>query len=122
MALRERLTAKVGNVYTKVWNRLEESTVVLLLKQSETVRDFDTVYQLNGRWFFEYSNFRKDFLLEIAEDDSITDAVNEATHVQIDDDVYVIRQGDTTPPKGTDVTWKIYCEKFAKRSQYSALY
>ncbi len=122
MALRERLTTKVGNVYTKVWNRLEESTDVMLLKQSETVRDFDTVYQLSGKWFFEYSNFRKDFLLEIAEDDSITDAVNEATHVQIDDDVYVIRQGDTTPPKGTDVTWKIYCEQFAKRSQYSALY
>jgi hypothetical protein len=49
-------------------------------------------------------------------------AIAEATHVQVDDDYYVIRQGDTLPPKGTDVTWKLFCDRFSSRGQFSNLY
>jgi hypothetical protein len=79
--------------------------------------------EIGAVWFFEYSEFRQNFLLQIAADiASLTNAIAEATHVQIDDDYYVIRQGDTLPPKGTDVTWKLFCDRFASRSQFSNLY
>lgn len=123
MALRSNLTTKVGGVFTKVWNKLEGSaTTLTLMKASGVYDEFDEVLELDGKWFFEYSNFRKNFLLEIADDtDALTTAIGEATHIKVDDDIYVINSGDTTGPKGTDVTWKIYCDLFERRSRYSTL-
>lgn len=121
MYLRERLTIKVGKVYDKVWKRLEGSyTEVKFLKQSPTTRTFDTVATLD-KWFFEYSEFRQAFVLQIAYNGDLQEDISDATHVQIDDDVYVIRRGDTLPPKGTDVTWKFFCERFPQRAQMSPL-
>jgi hypothetical protein len=121
--LRDRLTRKVNRVFTKVWTKLEGSTdSVKLLKPSITANEYEELLEINAGWFFEYSAFRKNFLLEIALDDMISPEILEATHVQIADDYYVIAQGDTTPPKGTDVTWKLYCEKFTRRGQYTDVY
>ncbi len=95
---------------------------ITLLKPSETAREFDEIEFLIDKWFFEYSNFRKNFLLEIADDGpDIAAALAEATHVAIGDEVYVIEDGDPTPPLGTDVTWKVFCNRYTRRSQYAAL-
>lgn len=97
-------------------------TEVSLLKVSATDRTFETVEIISTQWFFEYSEYRQNFKLEIAMGFELTDSIAEATHVKIDDDVYTIRNGDTLEPKGTDVTWKLFCDRFTKRDQISPLY
>ena len=96
----------------------DTATELILLKQSATANAFDEIEIVYDSWWF------KNFLLEIAKDDpnGINLSIQEATHVSIDGDVYVIRAADTLPPKGTDVTWKIYCDRFPERSQYKSLY
>lgn len=117
--LREKLTKKVGKVYTKVWDRLEpDGTTIALCKASETEDEFEAVLTIDSKRFFEYKSFREQFQLEIADDSpQLTAAMAEATHVKVDDDIYVIAKADTIPPKGVDVTWKIYCERFTTKSQ-----
>lgn len=102
----------------------DTNTEVVLLKQSATTNAFDTIEILYDSWWFEYSAFRQNFLLEIAKDDpdSINLSAQEATHVSVDGDIYVIRTADTLPPKGMDVTWKIFCDRFTERSQFKSLY
>ena len=100
----------------------DSSTEVLFLKPStDAGRDFELIWQVADKWFFEYSEFRQQFLLEIAVDDDLTQYITQATHVQIDDDVYELVSNDTLPPKGTDVTWKLFCTKYARRANYAAL-
>jgi hypothetical protein len=102
----------------------DTNTELQLLKQSTSTNQFETIEILYDSWWFEYSAFRQNFLLEIAKDDpdSINLSVQEATHVSIDGDIYVIRTADTLPPKGMDVTWKIFCDRFTERSQFKSLY
>ena len=96
---------------------------VWLMKVSETTNEFEEVLLIETQRFFEYQAYRQQFRLEISgENGDVETAMAEATHVQIDDDVYVIAQADTVRPKGTDVTWKIFCERFTKRNQFAALY
>jgi len=97
-------------------------TEVSLMKVSATTNTFETVEVISTKWFFEYSEYRQNFKLEIAMGWELADSVAEATHVQVDDDVYVIRNGDTLEPKGTDVTWKLFCDRFTQRGQFSPLY
>lgn len=100
----------------------ESGTEVLFLKPSaDATRDFEVVWQLSDKWFFEYSEFRQQFLLEIAVGNELTEYIAETTHIQIDDDVYELLRNDTLPPKGTDVTWKLFCTKYARRANYAAL-
>lgn len=97
-------------------------TVVLFLKPAtDESREFDTIYEAASKWFFEYSDFRHAFILELAAGSEITSVVTAATHIQIDDDVYEISQADTLEPKGTDVTWKLFCTRYAKRTNYAGL-
>lgn len=101
----------------------ESGTEVLLLKPTnDAEREFEVVWQVTDKWFFEYSAYRQNFLLEIAEDSTdLDDNIPQATHIQIDSDVYEISQSDTLPPKGTDVTWKVFCTRYARRANYAAL-
>lgn len=123
MGLRSELTEEVAEVFTEVWAELEiAGETVTLLKASTTDREFDEIVSFSANWFFEYSNFRQNFLLEIAQDESIAPQIAEATHVQVGSEVYVIRSGDTTPPKSTDVTWKLFCDRFARREHHRSLY
>ena len=95
---------------------------ISLLKVSETANDFEVIETIDSSWFFEYSEFRQNFKLEIAKGDELTESMNVATHVKVDEDIYVIRQADTLPPKGTDVTWKLFCDRFVERAQFRAIY
>lgn len=97
-------------------------TDVTLLKQSPTTNAFVDIETISGKWFFEYSTFRQNFLLQVAMGFELEDSVAEATHVRIENDVYVIRQADTVMPRGADVTWKFFCDKFNARAQFANLY
>lgn len=94
-----------------------------LCKADQASRAFDDVLVLDKKWFFEYKSFRQQFLLEISLDNQeLTDAMAAATHVKIDEDYYIIVLADTIPPKGVDVTWKIYCERFVRKAQRAPLF
>ena len=101
----------------------ESGTVVEFLK-ADSSNVFTAIDTRSTGWWLEYSNFRHNFLLEIAETDTalgLAETMAEATHVRIGDDIYAIIRRDVTPPNGTDVTWKIYCDKFTKRGSYTVL-
>lgn len=118
------LTAKVARTFDKVRTRLfgDVSEVLLLKDSPDSERAWETVATIDKAWFFGYDKFRRAFLIEIAADGlNLTEWMAEATHVQIDEDVYEIARADTLPPKGTDVTWKIYCDRTARRGIYRGL-
>lgn len=101
----------------------EAGTEVEFLKASETADEFDVVDTVTEKWWLEYSNFRKNFLLEVAEDATfLADTMSQATHIRIGDEVYVINRRDVTPPQGTDVTWKIFCDRYTKRGNFQTIY
>jgi hypothetical protein len=96
--------------------------VVTLLQPSETANEFLPVLELEDKWFFEYSAFRQQFLFKIARDDELlTQAIGEATHIALDNEIYVIAQGDTVPPMGIDVEWKLFCTRFHGQDNYSVM-
>ena len=96
---------------------------VWLMKTSATTNEFEEVLGVDSKRFFEYQAYRQQFRLEIADPSlDLVDIMPEVTHVRVDDDVYVIAQADTLQPKGVDVTWKIFCERFAQRAQTAPLY
>lgn len=121
MGLRSNLTTKVGAVFTKVWSKLEGSGSISLLKASETLNEFEEIAQINSGWFLQYDD-SKNFLLEIASTDDLEFYLDTTTHIQVGEDIYVIRRGDTEPPRGTQVTWKLYCQKYTLREQFGSLY
>jgi hypothetical protein len=100
----------------------QPNVVVTLLKQSATADVFDTVLVISSKRFFEYSNFRKNTLLQIADTSSaLTTAMGLATHVSIDSTVYVIRDADTLPPSGTNPVWMLYLDLFEKSQRWTNL-
>lgn len=112
---------EVADVFTEVRAEFFAGVVCKFLKEDPETRTFNEIGTLTD-WFFEYSAYRQNFLLEIAQDSAeLTAWVNKATHISIGTDVYVISQSDTLPPKGTDFTWKLFCTRDFKRSQISAV-
>lgn len=92
-----------------------------LLKEDSETRQFNEVGTITD-WFFEYSEFRESFKLEIAQNSvELTAWVNDASHIQVGADVYTISQSDTLPPKGTSFTWKLFCTRDFKRSQIQSV-
>ena len=83
---------------------------------------FAEVLTISTKRFWEYSNYRKNTLLEIGDTSTaLTNAMAEATHVSIDSDIYTIIAGDTLPPSGTLPLWRIYLDLFERRTHYTAL-
>lgn len=95
---------------------------ITLYKVNQTTDAFESVLAVSTKRFFEYSNYRQNFLLEIADDNgTLTTAMATATHVKVGNDYYVIRQADTTAPLGMDVTWKIYVDRFDVTGRFESL-
>jgi hypothetical protein len=119
MGLRSELTSEVGDIFTEISAELEGEQTLTLLRAADDYDEFAELLSLNGKWFFEYSNFRRNFLLEIAdESEELTRAIKAATHVRIGNEYYAIAEGDPTPPNMTDATWKIYCDRYERAGQY----
>lgn len=101
----------------------ETGTELHVLSSDISLTEFNVLAMLTEGWWLRYDNFRKNFLLEVVDaDDEMPFAMQTATHVRVNDEVYVIDAADVTAPMGTDVTWKIRCDRFTRRSQYSNLY
>lgn len=116
----------MGEAFDALSEEFQSRTIVTLLKVSESDDEFDDVMRVNNKRFFEYSNFRKNTLLEIADATvDVTEAMAEATHVRIDTDVestiYNIIDADTLPPSGTLPVWRIFLELFERRDHYTRL-
>lgn len=113
----------MGKVFNALSKQFLYNVQVKLLKVNQTTDEYDTIFDIQEKRFLEYTNNRKNLMLEIAEDyEALTDTVDEATHIQVDDDIYVILVGDTIPPKSTDVTWKLFGELDTRsRSVYARL-
>ena len=117
------LTNKIAGVYDKVRTKFFEDEDLVFLKVSDAIDSFEEVVAISDSWFLEYDNYRQKFKVEVAKNEESFNAdVVTATHLKVGDDVYVISDGDTIKPKGIDFTWKFYCERFAKKSQFSSLY
>jgi hypothetical protein len=126
------IQAAVGEVYDTLRGDVffDASDRIYLLKASETADEFTDVCEVTGQWFFEYSEFRQALTLTIAKSyDELTSAIDEATHIRIESgrdtdarsDYYRIRTGDTVPPLGVGLEWKLYCERFETQSGYSVI-
>ena len=103
---------------------IEAGTECHLVKQSATLDEFEIITTLRANWFFEWSDFRQSFILQIAESaTSLNAEIIQATHIQFDNGaVYVIQQADTVAPTGSDVTWKLFAQKFTQAGQYRGMY
>lgn len=113
----------LAEAYDTLSDEFQYGVTVKLLKPSTDGTDaFTEIATISSKRFFEYSNFRKDFLLEIADTGTqLTSDIQAATHVKIDNDVYVIKAGDTLAPSGTNPVWQIYCDLFERSGHYAAL-
>lgn len=123
MSAHDDLLEGYGEALDTLAEEFMPTQVVTLMKVSATTNTFETVLVVTEKRFFEYRAYRQQFQLEIADEDAaLTTAMASATHVKIDNDYYVISQADTVPPKGVDVTWKLFCERFTKRGQFAPIY
>lgn len=123
MSAHDALQKGIGIALDVLHKEFMPNVSAALCKSNQTERGFEDVLILTEKWFFEYKSFRQRFLLEISDDNEmLTAAIAQATHVLIDDDYYVIVTKDTIPPKGVDVTWKIYCERFVRKAQRAPLF
>lgn len=112
----------MAEAFDALTEEFQNGVSVTLQKVSESSDVFEDVLVISSKRFFEYSNFRKNTLLRIADTSSqLTAAMASATHVEIGSDVYVILQGDTLPPAGVNPVWQIYLELFEPRDHYSPL-
>jgi hypothetical protein len=122
MALRQELTEVVGEVFTDLADEFESGFTVKLLRTSADYDEFDELLTLTSNVFFEYENDRKRVRVEVGrDDDELTEAMQEATHLEIADKIWEINRGDTFPPSSTDVTWKLTGELNTRDVSYSDL-
>jgi len=100
-----------------------DDDTIILLKQSSTTRAFEEVLQVSDSWFWKGATTKQNALIRIARDDQeLTDAMAEATHIQLGEDVFVIVTTDIIPPSGFDVMWQIFVEQSPSRTQFKAIY
>ncbi len=112
----------LAEAYDTLASEFQYGAVVKLLKPSTTANEFAEIRTVTDKRFFEYSNFRKNTLLEIADTSSqLTDDIQNATHVSIDDVVYVIKTADTLEPSGTNPVWQLFLDLYERRDGYVPL-
>jgi hypothetical protein len=122
MSATDDLQAGLGEAYDTLSQEFQPNVTVTLLQASASADEFDSLLEVTSKRFFEYSNFRKNTLLQIADTSSdLTTAMASATHVSIDSVVYVIRNGDTLPPSGTNPVWMLYLDLFEKAQRWAPL-
>lgn len=108
------------------------ATVRFLIINAET-QDFETIDELTEGWYFEHSKNRSGsavfrssrdldvFKLSIARrrDEEIVETINRASHIEVVDEIYVIRPADTLAPFGQEPVWRLYCEQHTSSNQFT---
>lgn len=93
------------------------------LKPSTTAREFEIVLTFYYGWFLKYNEFRQETRVELATNEVFEkEQLRTATHIKINDDVYVIAQGETIEPQGTKPYWYFFCNLFPNKAQFSPIY
>lgn len=112
--------AKANNALRGVF--FSPDLVMTLLKPAEDENEYEALLELQDSWFFKWDRFSQSFRFEISrDDDQLTDAMDAATHIAVDNDIYRISDGDTVPPVGVDVMWRIYAERFDGSRHFTVL-
>lgn len=95
-----------------------------LLKVNGGTVAFDLLAVLEDSWFFlDDREFRNEGELMIASADyDFGQQVLKATHFEIERDyrrdLFLIRDGDTTPPQGTEPYWRLFGSKQEAEAEY----
>lgn len=98
-------------------------SVLKLLKASETTDEFVEIAVLATDWYLTYSKFRQRFELSIARNSAdFTAQMRETQYVAINGDVFTVVEADTVPPVGAEPVWKLACERFVRKTQFSSIY
>lgn len=112
--------AKANNALRGVF--MDPALTMTLLKPAEDENEYEILLELEKDWFFKWDASSQNFRFEIArDDDQLTDAMDAATHIAVDNDIYRIADGDTLPPVGIDVMWRIYAERFDGSRHFTVL-
>jgi hypothetical protein len=108
---------KINDTLRKVFYPTTDTLKFLTV--SETEDEFDEFFEIETGWLPEYDVLRRSVRLEIADtSDDLTETLRNCTHFRIGDDTYVIREGDTIPPKGMSVTWLVFGDLKPTRGNY----
>jgi len=112
--------AKANNALRGVF--MDPDVTITLLKPAEDENEYEALLELDSAWFLKWDGLSQRFRFEIArDDDQLTDAMDAATHIAVDNDIYRIADGDTVPPIGVDVMWRIYAERFDGSRHFTIL-
>lgn len=112
----------LAEAYDTLAGEFQSGVVVKLCKVDSATDIFTDLLTITDKRFWEYSNFRKNTLLEIADSDAAIGVMMPfTTHVKIDSDVYIVRQGDTLEPSGTNPVWQLFLDLYETNRQYSQL-
>lgn len=102
---------------------MPENSVLLFLKPSTSAREFETLLTYTGGWFLKYNKFRQETEVELATNVTAEkQKLRTATHLKINDDVYVITQGETIEPQGVKPYWTFYCVRYFNQAQFNPIY
>ena len=100
-----------------------DDTSITLVKQAADSRTFEEVLIISDGWFWKGATTKQNALVRIARDDQeLTDAMAQATHIKLGEEVFVIVTTDIIPPSGFDVMWQIFVEQSPSRTQFKAIY
>lgn len=123
MPAADDLREGLAEAYNVLADEFLDGVTVALCKASGTSDAFTSLYTVSTARFFEYSNFRKNLLLEIASTAAaLTTAMDDATHLSISGEYWVINKADTVAPTGTNPVWQIFAERFEnRRTHYTNL-
>lgn len=73
-------------------------------------------------WYLGYSEFRQSFYLTLVTDEVFErEKIVTATHLRINEDVYVINQADSIVPMETNPSYKFFCQRFDSSSNWSSV-
>lgn len=94
----------------------EENSTCYLIKRDGDAHDFSVVQKIISGWYLEYSDLRGQFELLIATDQSnFGSQIAFSDAVAVNDEVYEIAQGDSLPPNGNNLIWKLRCERTGEK-------
>ncbi len=95
-----------------------------LLKLSDGVNDFEIIETLYTDWYLKFAKNRQQFELSIARTDApFTAAINQASNVRINANVYWIEQADILPPEqGKNPVWTLFCNRGFSKGNIGRIY
>lgn len=94
-----------------------------LLDIDEATNDFNVLLTVDSGWYLEYAEYRSQFKLSVATADiDFAAQVNKSSHVRVGEQVYLIEKGDTLPPQGGQIDWKLFCSRGFSKSAFKTAY